>query len=602
MFEQRSNIFSFCRFAAAACLAVLAGCAGRGHVADSGSTVAAPAAPAAPASLKIPVGFAATAGSARVSLTWSASSSASSYHVKRATVSGGPYTQIGAPTSTTYTDSALTNGTRYYYVVSALDPAGESANSAQVSAVPAAPAAPRAIPTAPTGLSAAKGSGQVTLSWSASSGAISYHVKRGAASDGPYTQVGAPTSASYTDATVTNGTTYFYVVSAVNSAGESANSAPVSTAPSVPPVQGTPPALVPGVWTNITPPAPGLSSTYGTAEIEIDPNNHAVLYAAVDQNGLWKSTNYGSTWVQLGKPPAVAASPANNYTTPYLDSPIEVRIDPNDSTHLIATQGVRGTALGFWVSHNSGATWTMPTGFYTFAATTTEDVTQMAVDPSNFNHILVGSHSAWPGLHNAGIMETTDGGNTWVAHPPLSSWSSGSLALNFLYDIPSGQGNSNTWLVGDWVSDGMWRTTDGGKTFTQVTSYTAAHGGGSIWYASDGTIYAGSTPFPVYSKDNGLTWAQVHSTGLAYSYYYSVVGDGNTLYTMPSSPIIGGYLTGPFLVTSESTGTTSAWSAYQGSTQTFNNGPFVMRYDPTNGLMYSANWGNGLWVLKVIKP
>jgi len=27
-----------------------------------------------------------------------------------------------------------------------------------------------------------------------------------------------------------------------------------------------------------------------------------------------------------------------------------------------------------------------------------------------------------------------------------------------------------------------------------------------------------------------------------------------------------------------------------------------MRYDPTNGLMYSANWGNGLWVLKVIKP
>jgi hypothetical protein len=599
MFEQRSNIFPFSRFVAAACLAVLAGCAGRGSVADSGSAVASPA---APASLQIPIGFAATAGNARVSLQWSASSNASSYHVKRATVSGGPYTQIGAPTSTTYTDSALTNGTRYYYVVSALDSAGESANSAQVSAAPVASAAPLAIPTAPTSLSAANGSGQVTLSWSASSGATSYHVKRGAASDGPYTQVGAPTSASYTDATVTNGTTYYYVVSAVNSVGESANSAPVSTAPSASPVQGTPPALVPGVWTNITPPAPGLSSTYGIAEMEIDPNNHAVLYAAADVNGLWKSTNYGSTWVQLGKPPAVAASPANNYTTPFLDSPIEVRVDPLDSTHLIATQGVRGTALGFWVSHNSGATWTMPTGFYTFAATTTEDVTQLAVDPSNFNHILVVSHSPWPGLHNAGIMETTDGGNTWVAHPPISSWSSGSLALNFLYDIPSGQGNSNTWLVGDWVSDGMWRTTDGGKTFTQVTSYTAAHGGGSIWYASDGTIYAGSTPFPVYSKDNGLTWGQVHSTGLAYSYYYSVVGDGNTLYTMPSSPIIGGYVTGPFLVTSESTGTTSAWSAYQGSAQTFNNGPFVMRYDPTNGLMYSANWGNGLWVLKVIKP
>ncbi len=237
MFEQRSNIFPLCRVVAAACLAVLAGCAGRGNVADSGSAVAAPA---SPASLKAPSGFAVTAGNARVSLKWSASSSASGYHVKRATASGGPYTQIAAPTSTTYTDSALTNGTRYYYVVSALDSAGESANSAPVSAVPIAPAAPPAtpsvpaIPSVPAGLSAAKGSGQVTVSWSASSSATSYHVKRGAASGGPYTQVGAPTSASYTDATVTNGTTYYYEVSAVNSAGESANSAPVSALPSMP--------------------------------------------------------------------------------------------------------------------------------------------------------------------------------------------------------------------------------------------------------------------------------------------------------------------------------------------------------------------------------
>jgi hypothetical protein len=76
-----------------------------------------------------------------VALTWSASSGATSYHVKRATTSGGPYTQIGAPTSASYTDSSLTNGTTYYYVVSALDAAGESANSAQLTATPSAPAA-----------------------------------------------------------------------------------------------------------------------------------------------------------------------------------------------------------------------------------------------------------------------------------------------------------------------------------------------------------------------------------------------------------------------------------------------------------------------------
>jgi len=75
-----------------------------------------------------------------VSLSWSASSGATSYHVKRALTSGGPYSQVGAPTASSYTDTSLTDGTTYYYVVSALDSAGESANSAQVSAVPAAPA------------------------------------------------------------------------------------------------------------------------------------------------------------------------------------------------------------------------------------------------------------------------------------------------------------------------------------------------------------------------------------------------------------------------------------------------------------------------------
>jgi cellulose 1,4-beta-cellobiosidase len=161
----------------------------------------------------------------RRSLTWSASSGAASYHVKRATTSGGPYTQIAAPTSTSYTDTSVTNGTTYYYVVSALDSAGESANSAQVSAKPVAPAT---APATPTGLSATPGNAQVALSWSASSGAAGYHVKRATTSGGPYTQIAAPTSTSYTDTSVTNGTTYYYVVSALDSAGESANSAQVS--------------------------------------------------------------------------------------------------------------------------------------------------------------------------------------------------------------------------------------------------------------------------------------------------------------------------------------------------------------------------------------
>ena len=88
-----------------------------------------------------PTGLAATAGDKQVSLTWNASSGAASYHVKRSTISGGPYTQVASATVANDTDASLTNGTTYYYVVSAVNSAGESADSSQVSATPTAPAA-----------------------------------------------------------------------------------------------------------------------------------------------------------------------------------------------------------------------------------------------------------------------------------------------------------------------------------------------------------------------------------------------------------------------------------------------------------------------------
>ena len=53
---------------------------------------------------------------------------------------GGPYTQVAAPTTNSDTDTAVTNGTAYYYVVSAVNSYGESANSSEVSATPTAPA------------------------------------------------------------------------------------------------------------------------------------------------------------------------------------------------------------------------------------------------------------------------------------------------------------------------------------------------------------------------------------------------------------------------------------------------------------------------------
>ncbi|MBO0857163.1 MAG: endo-1,4-beta-xylanase [Chloracidobacterium sp.] len=89
-------------------------------------------------------------------------------------------------------------------------------------------------PPAPTGVVATSGAGQVQLSWNASTGATGYNVKRATTSGGPYTTVGAATGTAFTNTGLTSGTTYFYVVSATNSNGESANSSQVSATPTTP--------------------------------------------------------------------------------------------------------------------------------------------------------------------------------------------------------------------------------------------------------------------------------------------------------------------------------------------------------------------------------
>jgi fibronectin type 3 domain-containing protein len=175
-----------------------------------------------------PTGLTASPGNAQVSLNWNASTGASSYNVKRSTTSGGPYTTIATGvTSTSFTNTGLTNGTTFFFVVSAVNSAGESGNSNQASATPQL-----SVPPAPTGLVATAGNAQVSLSWNASSGANSYNVKRSTTSGGPYTTIATGvTSTSFTNTGLTNGTTFFFVVSAVNSAGESGNSNQASATP-----------------------------------------------------------------------------------------------------------------------------------------------------------------------------------------------------------------------------------------------------------------------------------------------------------------------------------------------------------------------------------
>jgi len=172
-----------------------------------------------------PAGFTATGTNSAVLLSWNIAAGATGYNIKRATTSGAEAT-IASTGATSYTDAAVVNGTTHFYTVSATNSAGESADSSEVSAVPDVP------PATPTALNATAGSNQVSLTWTGSAGATSYNVKRSTTSGSGYTTIGtttAPTTA-YVDSTAVKFTQYYYVVSAVNAYGESANSSPEATA------------------------------------------------------------------------------------------------------------------------------------------------------------------------------------------------------------------------------------------------------------------------------------------------------------------------------------------------------------------------------------
>jgi photosystem II stability/assembly factor-like uncharacterized protein len=343
------------------------------------------------------------------------------------------------------------------------------------------------------------------------------------------------------------------------------------------------PTLPYGTWTNITPAATPMTPTNNVfcQGMAIDPNNPSTLYLGVcaydvSQAGLYKTTNGGSTWAKVGQ----------------LDEPVHITIDPNNSNHLYAVDGVRGNTPGFWTSSDGGNNWTQPAGFLTAANSVgTSDLYSVAVDPTNFNHALVSFHSPWASSNNAGILETKDGGNSWTVHqPPPGSAGGYGMDVFFLYNPATHQGDSNTWLFTA-QQGGFFRTTDAGATWSLVNNKQMTHGGDQLYRTSAGVLYAGGYQYPYRSTDNGASW-QAITNGLPYSWYMGICGDGTNLYTSGSS---GGSL--PFYTSPESDGLN--WTAYQGGAQTFSSEPFEMFYDPTNKIMYSASWGAGLLALNL---
>src|SRR5262249_44285734 len=163
--------------------------------------------------------------SREVTLAWGPVAGAVQYRVKRSASHEGPFAPIAEPAEPGYTDTALTNGTTYHYVVSALNAHGESFDSSPAEATPVD------APASPLGVTAMPGNSKIDLSWTPVPTALRYRVMRSGSAGGPYLLIASPRDSHYADYPLTNGIPQYYVVSAVNAGGESPAGAEGSAAP-----------------------------------------------------------------------------------------------------------------------------------------------------------------------------------------------------------------------------------------------------------------------------------------------------------------------------------------------------------------------------------
>jgi hypothetical protein len=291
-----------------------------------------------------PTGLAAQRGSEQVSLSWTAPASATGFNVYMGTAPGHEQPAPlngGTPVSgTSFTATGLANGRTYYFEVTALNSVGEGAPSNEVSATPAGP------PAAPSGLVAAPGNAQVSLTWAKPStgGAPikGYNVYESTSAGAQGQLVATVPATSYTATGLINGTTYYFEVTAFNAVGEGSPSAPAAATPIAPTT-----TTIPTTTTTTTPPAPlgywvaeasGAVAAFGHVRTYAGAHPATPVVAIVptaDYRGYWLATRGGGV-LAFGD-----ASPLGSLGGKHLNSPIVgMAATPNGRGYwLVAADG-----------------------------------------------------------------------------------------------------------------------------------------------------------------------------------------------------------------------------------------------------------------------
>ena len=217
-------------------------------------------------------------------------------------------------------------------------------------------------------------------------------------------------------------------------------------------------------------------------------------------------------------------TPANVYPYSGVGRVNCVRFDPANSSIIYAG----APSGGLWKSTDAGSTWTL----WNTDALGSLGVSDLAIDPQNSQvmYIASGDRDA-ASTYSLGVLKSTDGGLTW--NTTGLSWNVSQLGQTTRILIDP----TNTQLLHVGTNNGIYRSTDGGATFTLVSSASA---GDMEFKPGDPTTIYASTATQVYrSTNSGLTYTLMYTIsgagGIAMavtpanaSYVYALATDANT--------------------------------------------------------------------------
>jgi photosystem II stability/assembly factor-like uncharacterized protein len=264
------------------------------------------------------------------------------------------------------------------------------------------------------------------------------------------------------------------------------------------------------------------------ADIAVNPDNSSEFYVGAAAGGVWKTTNAGNTFT-----PIFDGQGSYSIGT--------VEIDPNNHNVVWVGTGENNNQRsvsygdGIYKSEDGGSSWK------NMGLKKSEHIGMIAIDPRNSNVVYVAAYGpVWSAGGDRGVYKTTDGGTTWDKVLEISEHT-GVNEIHFdprnpdiLYATAHQRRRRQWTYLGGGPESGIYRSIDAGKTWEKINKGLPGGDKGRIGMAispaDPEVLYAvveaeGGQGGFFKSTNRGASWQKMSGTSTSGNYYQEIVAD-----------------------------------------------------------------------------